>query len=73
MPLLIISLLISHFNQCGLPPEHLCTNTFHMNQIYQYWAGLKCVSYSVTQVKAQLCEIIGENFYDNNPCFSRRF
>jgi hypothetical protein len=32
----------------------LCINTFHLEPIKQYCAGLKCVSYSVTRVKTQL-------------------
>jgi hypothetical protein len=33
-----------------------CVNAFHLNQINQYCTGLKCASYSVTQVKTQLHE-----------------
>ncbi len=31
-----------------------CINTFHLDEINQYWTELKCVSYSDTQVKTQL-------------------
>ncbi len=33
-------------------------NTFGLNEINQYCSGLECVSYSATQVKSQLHEII---------------
>ncbi len=36
----------------------MCINTFHLEQVNKYWTELKCVSYSVTQVKTQLHESI---------------
>ncbi len=49
--------LIYHFSQV----LHLATlpyiNTFACLKVNQYWTGLECVSYSITQVKSQLREI----------------
>ncbi len=40
--------------------------TFHQNQINQYCTGLKCVSYSVTQVKTQLNESLAQRPNENS-------
>ncbi len=49
-----------HFNRPFNQEWHLasppCINTFACLQINQYLTGLKCVSYSITQIKAQLHE-----------------
>ncbi len=57
-------LLIPPFNQAFNQVKHrailLCINSFACLEINHYWTGLKCVSYSVTQVKIQLHESILE-------------
>jgi hypothetical protein len=44
-------------------------NTFHLDQINQYCAGLKCVSYSVTQVKTQLHETLYRRYLKGKKYF----
>jgi hypothetical protein len=61
-----------HFNQLFNQGWHhaalSCINTFSSLQINQYCTGLKCVSYSINQVKTQLHENIYRNVNEN---FSR--
>jgi len=50
----LIIMLSEKFHTVLIERSPLCINTFHWTKINQYWTGLKCVSYSVTQVKTQL-------------------
>ncbi len=45
------------FNQGWHLTTPPCINTLACLQINQYWTGLRCISYSVTQVKTQLHKI----------------
>ncbi len=47
----------SYLSPCFNQPNPLCISSFHLNHINQYCTGLKCASYSVTQVKSQFLEI----------------
>jgi hypothetical protein len=44
----------------------LCINSFHLDKVNQYCTGLKCVIYSITQVKTQLHEKIHFTFFQKS-------
>ncbi len=50
----LITLFNQPFNKVWCLAIFQCINTSACLKINQYWTGLKCVSYSATQVKTQL-------------------